>query len=344
MKILYGIQGTGHGHISRAREILPLLSEKSEVDVIISGYNCHMTLEGTDVVQKRGLSLAYDSRGSVSYLKTALQLKPITFIQDVQSVDPTNYDLVISDYEPVTAWATLNSKTPGIALSHQASFLSNKSPRPDKRSFFAEQILRNFAPCRKAIGFHFKRYDTFILPPIIRRDVLNIEPTKGEHITVYLPAFDHHLLIPVFHQFPDIEWNLFSPSCSEYFKDKNVIVNPVGNQPFLKSMKTGLGVVTSAGFETCAETMFLGKKLLTIPIKNQYEQLCNAASLHKMGIHVVHEIDSTFREKIADWLTNAPIIPLNEVADTDRLTDKLVRYTRRLKRLNSPESVLQGAA
>ncbi len=157
-------------------------------------------------------------------------------------------------------------------------------------------------------------------------------------------AFDHQLLIPIFHQFPEKDWHLFSPSCSEYFKDKNVNVNPVGNQSFLKSMKTGLGVVTSAGFETCAETMFLGKKLLTIPIKNQYEQLCNAASLKKMGIHVVYEIDSSFREKIAAWLNNAPIIPLNEVADTEHLTNKLVRYTRRIKRLNAPGIDLQGAA
>lgn len=344
MKILYGIQGTGHGHISRAREILPLLSEKAEVDVIISGYNCHMKLDGTDVIQKRGLSLAYDSRGSVSYVKTALQLKPITFIQDVQSINPENYDLVISDYEPVTAWASLNSKTPGIALSHQASFLSKKSPRPQKKSFLAEQLLRKFAPCNQSIGFHFKRYDTFILPPIIRRDVLNIEPTQGDHITVYLPAFDHQLLIPIFHQLPEKEWHLFSPSCNEYFRDKNVIVNPVGNQPFLKCMKTGLGVITSAGFETCAETMFLGKKLLTIPIKNQYEQLCNAASLKKMGIHVIHEIDSTFRDRIADWLQNAPLITLNEVADTERLTNKLARYTRRIKRMNAPGIDLHGAA
>lgn len=344
MKILYGIQGTGHGHISRAREILPLLSEQAEVDVIISGYNCHMKLDGTDVIQKRGLSLAYDSRGSVSYLKTALQLKPISFILDVHSINPANYDLVISDYEPVTAWATMNSKTPGIALSHQASFLSKKSPRPNKRSFLAEQLLRNFAPCNQSIGFHFNRYDSFILPPIIRRDVLNIEPTHGDHITVYLPAFDHQLLIPIFHQFPEKEWYLFSPSCHEFFKDKNVNVNPVGNQSFLKSMKSGLGVVTSAGFETCAESMFLGKKLLTIPIKNQYEQLCNAASLKKMGIHVIYELDSTFREKIADWLNNAPIIPLKEVADTDRLTHKLIRYTRRINRLNIKSKNLKGAA
>lgn len=344
MKILYGIQGTGHGHISRAREILPLLSKKSDVDVIISGYNCNMTLGGTDVIQKRGLSLAYDSRGSVSYLKTALQLKPITFLSDVRSLNPGEYDLVISDYEPVTAWAALNSQTPGVALSHQASFLSIKSPRPKKHSFFAEQLLRNFAPCRHSIGFHFRRYDTFILPPIIRREVLNIEPTTGEHITVYLPAFDYQLLVPIFQQLPAHEWHVFSPSCSQFFTDKNVSIYPVENQPFLKSMKTGLGVVTSAGFETCAETMFLGKKLLTIPIKNQYEQLCNAASLHKLGVHVVQEIDSSFKQKIADWIENAPIIPLNEVANTELLTEKLVRYARRVKRLNKPGLDLQGAA
>ena len=46
MRILYGVQGTGHGHISRARVILSKLREFAEVDVLISGYNFHMNLEG----------------------------------------------------------------------------------------------------------------------------------------------------------------------------------------------------------------------------------------------------------------------------------------------------------
>lgn len=324
MKILYGIQGTGHGHISRAREIIPLLSEKAEVDILISGYNCKMQLDGVDVIHKRGLSLAYDANGSVSYLQTALQLKPVSFIRDVRTLDVLKYDLIISDYEPVTAWASVNKKVPCVALSHQAAFLSEKSPRPKQKSFFAEQILKNFAPGSRAIGFHFQRYDSFILPPIVRREVLDIETVPGKHVTVYLPAFDHQTLAAIFNRIPGTEWHVFSPLCDEAYTQKNVSINPVGNRPFLKSMKSGMGVLTSAGFETCAETMYLEKKLLVIPIKNQYEQLCNAAALANMGVRVIDKLDGSFRQKIEDWIQHGKIVHLNEVADTERLVGELM--------------------
>ncbi len=345
MKILYGIQGTGHGHISRAREIIPILSQYAELDVLISGYNCQMELEGVDLIRKRGISLAYDSNGSVSYLKTAFQLNPITFLTDIQSIHPDTYDLIISDYEPVTAWASINCKTPTVAMSHQASFLSKKSPRPHKKSLLAEQILSNFAPCKAAIGFHFRKYDTFILPPVIRQEVLGLEPLDGNHITVYLPAFDHHKLIPIFNKFSSVEWHLFSPTCNQNISIENVKVSPVGNRTFLNSLKSAAGVVAGAGFETCAEAMFLGKKLLAVPIRNQYEQLCNAASLAQLGVSVWNGVNlSSFHNILADWLEHSTVIPLNEIADTDHLARKLIRYTSMKKRAEKVTDKVYDAA
>lgn len=331
MKILYGIQGTGHGHISRAREIIPLLAEKADVDVLISGYNCKMSLDDIPIIHKRGISLAYDSKGGVSYLQTALNIKPVTFLQDVNQLKIDQYDLIISDYEPITSWAALNSEIPLIGLSHQAAFLSPKSPRPRKKSLIAEQVLRHFAPCNRPFGFHFKRYDSFILPPIIRKDVRDLIPRSGNHITVYLPAFDHETLVSIFSQCKSKDWQLFSPLCDTPYQKENVHVFPVGNKPFLDSMKNSYGVVTSAGFETCAETMYLGKKLLVIPIQNQYEQLCNAAALNEMGVHVIFKLDAAFKERIEHWIKNAPIVQLEETADTEHLTHKLIRFAGRKK-------------
>ncbi|MGL5401221.1 MAG: glycosyltransferase family protein, partial [Plesiomonas shigelloides] len=38
MKLLYGIQGTGNGHLSRARELVPALRAQGiRVDVLCSG-------------------------------------------------------------------------------------------------------------------------------------------------------------------------------------------------------------------------------------------------------------------------------------------------------------------
>lgn len=324
MKILYGIQGTGHGHISRAREIVPLLAEQADVDVIISGYNCKMNLDDVTVTRKRGISLAYDSNGGVSYLQTALSLKPIRFLRDVQTLNLDCYDLVISDYEPVTSWAAAAAKRDCIGLSHQAAFLSENSPRPEKRSAFAEGLLSHFAPCTQPVGFHFLRYDDFIEPPIIRREILELNPVSGGHITVYLPAFDHETLRTIFSEFTEVEWQIFSPLCDKAYIRGNVTVNPVGNAPFLRSIEGALGVLTSAGFETCAETMYLGKKLMVMPIRNQYEQLCNAAALQKIGIPVAHRPGSEFKKMIKQWLAESHTTTLPEIADTEKLTARLL--------------------
>lgn len=344
MNILYGIQGTGHGHISRAREIIPVLSKKANVDVLLSGYNCNMSLENVDVIQKRGISLSYDSEGSVSYLKTALNLQPITFVRDIQRLNVEEYDLIISDFEPVTAWASQQKNVYSVALSHQASFISTKSPRPETKSVMGEQILKHFAPCSIPIGFHFQRYDSYILPPIIRQDVRSLSPQKGTHVTVYLPAFDHQFLLQKFLMIPQVEWHIFSPNCKSSYTVMNVTINPVGNKPFLDSMKNSFGVITGAGFETCAEAMYLGKKLLAIPISNQYEQYCNAAALEKMGVQTIQKIDEPFVDLVRHWIDKTPAVQLSEIADTAKLVDLLLELRANHNRPFQSKDFLENEA
>jgi len=326
MRILYGIQGTGHGHISRAREILPLLSNDAEVDVLLSGYNCNMSLENIRVMKKRGLSLTYSDNGRVSLFETIRNLKPITFLKDVKQLKPQSYDLVISDYEPVSAWAAHKAKVPSLALSHQAAFISDFSPRPARQSLLAEQILKKFAPCKSALGFHFRRYDSFVEPPIIRTEILNLSPKPGNHVTVYLPAYHHKNLISHFKAVKSTDWHIFSPSCSQAIEDANVFVQPVSNTEFLKSLETCRGVLTSGGFETCAEAMYLGKKLMVIPIQNQYEQLCNAAALQQMGIRVVYKISGQFSTVLEEWLYSEHVRKLTDISDTRSLRNTILSY------------------
>ncbi|TVQ66871.1 MAG: hypothetical protein EA360_05160 [Balneolaceae bacterium] len=331
MKILYGIQGTGHGHISRAREIVPVLSEKSDVTLLISGYNCHLELEGYEVIKKRGISLAYDDSGGVSYLNTVAQIQPLRFFKDLESIDMDSFDLIISDYEPLSAWAARFKRKPSVALSHQAAFLSAASPRPEKKSRFAEQILRNFAPCNHSVGFHFRRYDSFIQPPVVRREVLGLTLADHGHVTVYLPAFDPSYLSQLFKQFPDRNWHIFSPLCTTPFTEDNVEVWPVGNRAFLKSMSESNGIITGAGFETCAEAMFLGKKLLVMPIRNQYEQYCNAAALSKIGIDVIWNPPDRLTEQIRFWIDHSEPVSLPEIADIDQITNELLLEVKESK-------------
>ena len=93
---------------------------------------------------------------------------------------------------------------------------------------------------------------------------------------------------------------------------------PVGNTRFLKSFESCTGVITGAGFEMCAEAMYLRKKLIVVPIKNQYEQLCNAAALKVLGIYVLQKLEG-HEHKIREWLEAGRRVSLASVAEPAKL-------------------------
>ncbi len=325
MKILYGIQGTGHGHISRARELVPELNKHAEIDILISGYNYKLNLHGYNIIKKRGISLEYNKNGCVSLFDTALKIRPVRFIQDIHSVPVASYDLVISDYEPITAWSANSTKIKCVGLSHQAAFLSDRSPRPEKNSLFAEHILKYFAPCTDPIGFHFRQYDTFIEPPVIRKQVRDLNPEHQDSVVVYLPAFDHETLASVFNDIREVEWHIFSPLCTKSYSKGNITVRPISNEDFLRQLESCTGIVTSAGFETSAEAMYLEKKLFIIPIQNQYEQLCNASALKRLGVSIARRWGTTIKSDLIRWIRESRIVKLEKIADTVSITRKLLR-------------------
>jgi uncharacterized protein (TIGR00661 family) len=306
-----------------------LLREVAEVDVLISGYNFNLELDGKVAFKKRGISFSYDNKGAVDIIETALAFKPFRFFQDIQSIPVKEYDFVISDFEPLVSWAACSAKVPCVGLSHQVAFLSDKTPRPKKRSLVAESVIKYFAPSQEAIGTHYVRYDDFIEPPILRPLIKDLNPVLGGHVTVYLPAFDHETLITFFRQIPEVSWEVFSPTCELTFKKFNVKVNPIGHETFLKSFESSLGLLCSAGFEGPSEAMYLGKKLLVVPIKNQYEQICNATALEELGAKAIYNINPDFVEQIRNWIRYGKIIHLDETCDEKALIPKIITAGKR---------------
>jgi uncharacterized protein (TIGR00661 family) len=212
---------------------------------------------------------------------------------------------------------------PAVALSHQASFLSPNTPRPARKSLIAEVLLHHFAPADHAIGFHFRQYDDFVEPPIIRSAIRELNVSKANHITVYLPAYHHEVLQNLLAPFTHIDWHIFSPFCNNPQKEQQFWIYPVSNQPFLDSFASCSGLVCNAGFETCAEAMYLGKKLLAIPIRRQYEQECNAAALRKLDITILKTLRDQ-AEEIWYWLEEPQAVPTCKVADTSKVVEQIL--------------------
>ncbi len=301
MKILFGIQGTGNGHVSRARDIIPHLQKYAEVDILISGTQVDVTLAHEIKYRKKGLSFIFGKHGGVDFQKTLKGLSLGTLANDILSLDLKPYDFILNDFEPVSAWAGKLKNKKVIALSHQSAFLSEKSPRPPKINSMAEKLFKYYAPCNSRFSFHFESYDENIFTPIIRREIRELIPTVNNHYTVYLPAYDDKFLLKYLKAVPDVQWEIFSKHEKIGYTIENVRVRPIDNQSFNQSVASCSGLLTGAGFEAPAEAMFLGKKVMALPMKGQYEQYCNAEAMRRMGISVVHEIDDTFVEKLKEW-------------------------------------------
>lgn len=323
MKILYAMQATGNGHFSRAREIVPILQQYGNVDIAISGTQADVQLPFPIQHKKRGTSFIYGNRGQINWLNTLSKTRFLTLIRDIWQFPIQDYDVIFNDFEPVTAWACRQKNIPCIGLSHQGAFLSDRTPRPKQRHFSGELVLKNYAPVTSMYAFHFQRYDKFIRTPVIRSEIRQATITKGQHISVYLPAVDEKLLIQQFKKIKSVEWQIFSKRVKDVRVIDNITIQPINNENWIKSIATSLGVMMSAGFEGPAEALFLGKKLIVMPIIGQYEQLCNATALERMGVPVFRKIHHDFGELIKDWLYEQEPIQVHYPDETSQVVQSI---------------------
>lgn len=299
MKILYALQCTGNGHIARAQELIPELKKYAEVDLLTSGHQSQIELPQEPKFRFDGISLLYDAKGGLSYWKTAFQNNFFRAKKDIKKVPLEEYDLVINDFEPISAWAAKLRNYPNIlGISHQASMLFPETPKPERKDFLGEMVLKHYAPTKENFGFHFESYHPRIFKPIVRQAVRNLKPQNEGFYMTYLPSFSDEYLIERLNE-THVDWRVFSKSAKEIYVKGNVLVYPIDQTEFLRSLGKSEGVLCNAGFELPAEALFLNKKLFVIPIKKQYEQECNATALQNLGVDSCSELNL---RKIQEWV------------------------------------------
>src|SRR5689334_19927010 len=103
MNIFYAIQATGNGHISRAMELLPHLQQYGNVDIFLSGANSSLVLDAPIKYRSNGLSLFYNCNGGLNYWKMMKRYHPFELKKEIHELPVEKYDLVINDFEYITA-------------------------------------------------------------------------------------------------------------------------------------------------------------------------------------------------------------------------------------------------
>lgn len=283
MKILYAVQGTGNGHLTRARVMAKALKKQDiQVDWVFSGRQqdsyFDMQLFG-DYKMFNGISFTIKNN-RLDFIKTLFRADLIRLYRDMKSVDFTDYDLLINDFEPVTAWAAKFSKIKSISLSHQSAFLGDIPHL--QTNFIFNLIMKHYAPAKLPLGIHWQRFNQHIIPPIIAKN--NRQSNKGSipEILVYIPFHSPNEIVRLLEDFDGFKFHVYHAEKPKS-KPKHISFHVFSNQKFAAHLAACMGVISNAGFELPSEALQLGKKLLLEPVKHQTEQLSNAQILENFN-------------------------------------------------------------
>lgn len=300
-RIVYGVAGEGFGHSSRSHligqhlidaghEVLFLASRKS-----LAYLKTHFA---DSVKEVFGLRLVYRNRQLSTTRTLATNVRRFVAGRQMnqrlyrQVLEPFAPDLVISDFEPFSAWWALRHGVPFISIDHQhmlplcemdrdlgrwtSRFSANLVTRCHYMGAAAYVILNFFdAPVQHGAAL--------VAPPVVRPQVQRLRPSRGDHLVVYTtdPSWKSKLL-PTLAGFPDHTFFIYGLNESECIG--NCFLKKTSTAGFVHDLATSRGVIATAGFSLISECLFLRKKMLLLPIDGQYEQMVNAHYVQKLGL------------------------------------------------------------
>jgi uncharacterized protein (TIGR00661 family) len=306
MRILYGVQGTGNGHITRARHMAEGFAKRDDihVDYLFSGRRTdqYFDMQGfADYNTARGFTFE-TANGRICRRKTVKNNNVLVFAKEVQQQMLRDYDLLINDFEPVSAWAAKLSGLPSLSVSHQAAFL-HQVPKHEQ-GLLDKALTRYFAPTQHSLGTHWYHFGHQIIPPFVSQalndKLKSTHETAHQQVLVYLPFENTNLIEEHLLTLSDYQFICYHPSVKSQSRLHNVTWKVPSNTAFKEDLVKSAGVIANCGFELSTECLSLGKALLVKPLKGQFEQLSNAQTLKQLGLcKVMHSINT---DEIDEWL------------------------------------------
>jgi len=313
-KFIFLVQGEGRGHMTQAISLYQILKDRDhEVQHIFIGKSGRRKIPDffTSAFDKPVEQI--DSPNFISdSLNKSIQLIPsiiynvrylnkysksLTRIDSV--VKKIKPDAIINFYDFLGGFYNYLFKPSAkfFAIGHQ--FLTDHPSfefapgKPFHRKLFLINNYLNSIGVFKKLALSFMPYDplkiekTIVVPPLLRSQIQELTPENEDFVLGYMVNDGYSEEI--------IEWNRKNPNTNlNIFWDKKnepevkkvsetLTFHQLNAKKFLMMMAQCKGLVTTAGFESICESMYLGKPVLMIPVSGQYEQACNAIDAIKAG-------------------------------------------------------------
>jgi len=305
MKLLYGINTNGQGHINRSRIFISeLQADGHEVHVLLSGkqppsYAFELAdrvfyKEGPfDIYQDNKVLIQKSLQANFNKLPDYNRAR-----REIMELDyKETYDAFISDFEQTTAIAGRRLKKPVVILDRQHaifhSFCADRVPcGMYEKIAFRLALLMMIPQYDKCFGLDFidamhTKDDITLFPLVEKPEFENLDVTYEDHFVAYLGRYDQEYVENIFSQFPDETFHLYG-----FNKEKqknNVIFKKTSREGFINDIASCKAIIANGGFNLAWEACILNKLVMTIPHWKILEQVTNAQSLYELGVGYLSE-------------------------------------------------------
>jgi uncharacterized protein (TIGR00661 family) len=313
--ILYGVNGEGAGHSTRAREVLSnLVAQGHRVYVASFDRGLQNLKDDFDVTEIYGFRFAYVNN-RVRYKRTIAKnlitvpqaAKSLTQLK--QLVDEREIGLVITDFEPLTCHAGHKKDLPVISIDNQHCLTNAVVSYPQKyrRDAAAAKLVTKLMTPRAdaylVISFFIapiRKRNTFLFPPLLRQEILEASPTEGDHVLVYVTS-PAPVLAKILRS---VRCRFVAYGFGREGQDGNILYKKPSLDGFFADLVSARAVVANSGFSLVTEALHLAKPYLAVPVSHQFEQIFNAYWLEKSGYGAYWE--ELNKERVESFLYNLP--------------------------------------
>src|SRR4051794_28255605 len=300
LKVLYGVNGEGMGHATRSQVVIDSLLHRHDVRVVASGAAFRYLRERLPRVDEIfGPTFAMDEGeirrwGTVRQnLRLARQELPDTVRTWAAKVDEWHPDVVISDFEPLAGAFARLRRTPLIAVGNINMLDRCKHDKEilgDEREDYllARAVSRAMVPgaVEYIVTTYFRppiaRGGTTFVPPIVRPEIVDAPSVRGDHLVVYWSGDEAVLEALRSAGMRCLVYGM-QDGTAEVVTDGNLEFRPRSTEGFVEALRTSRGVVAGGGFSLLSEAVYLGKPILSIPLRGQFEQVINARYTDRLG-------------------------------------------------------------
>ncbi len=311
MKILYGVCGEGFGHAFRALAVAEHLKERGHELLILTHDKAYEILkEKFNVLKIEGLGYVIEDNKIRKTRTFIYNIKnfPKNFLRRVEFkkiMKDFNPHICLTDFEPVSAYLAKIHRIPLISVDNEHVITSLRFKVPKRYlpySLLTKNIVRAMTGRAKylivASFFDFvpKKKNVFVVPPVLRPDILSRKTEDGRKIVVYLSREDNSILDilkQIGERFVVFGYNVDRIEGNLEFKTR---------EKFLDELVRCKAVISTAGFTLISEAIYLKKPFLALPIYGQLEQFLNAVYLKEAGFGDYNE--NLTKEDVENFLAH----------------------------------------